>query len=228
MNDRLSLFDFPRFDFDAHKHSIVLLNGANASGKSAFLEVVLLALFGESIPSRTTPTAGTMKEVADTLINQSRADKAPATTDLVFSVNGAMHRITRTFLGSQDRTVASHKTAVLFDLKANQAIAHGPNLIKPWIDTHIGSIESYLLTAMHTQHDDRNFFSLSSAEQMEILDRLFHMRPCQLFQVCVCVRLCVCVCDANHYISLIGKLLCSSAIFVSFSLFCLFSLCACR
>jgi DNA repair exonuclease SbcCD ATPase subunit len=162
----------------------VLLNGANASGKSSFLEIILMAIFGEPIPSRTSPTTGTIKAVADAIINQARTSKnEPAKTDLVLSINDRRFRIVRIFVGSQHKNVPVAKTAELIDLESGHIIARGPPLIKPWLQENIGSIESYLLTVMHTQHDDRNFFTLSSADQTTVLDRLFHMRPCQLFQV---------------------------------------------
>jgi DNA repair exonuclease SbcCD ATPase subunit len=162
-----------------------LLNGANASGKSAFLEIVTLALFGDTVPSRmgTTSTLSA-QTLADSLINQARPKGQISTTEFLISVNGAKYSLMRQFVGSNEGTIVPAKATTLRDELSGEIIARGPKLVKQWLDANVGSIETFLLTAMHTQHDDNNFFGLGSAAQTETLDRLFHMKPFQLFQVC--------------------------------------------
>ncbi len=166
----------------------MLLNGANASGKSAFLEVISLALFGESVPSRTSPLANTSKTLADLIINQQRVKRDPATTQLRLSVNGVSYVISRQFAGSSEPDPKPEKAASLYDEVNKETVAKGSKQVNNWVKSNIGSIETFLLTTMHTQHDDNNFFGLAAAQQTDIIDQLFNMRPCQLYQVAVCLE----------------------------------------
>ena len=61
------------FNFDTMDKNVSLLNAPNGSGKSAFLEIICLSLFGEGIPSRTNKQFSSsiicqQKEKGDSLI----------------------------------------------------------------------------------------------------------------------------------------------------------------
>jgi len=165
-------------NFDTFIKKVCLLNGNNGSGKSSLLEILGLAIFGESFPSRYSKT------YSASIINQHKPkEEHAAYTKLCFSVDGKKYWIHRTF----DPQPANPKNIWqryirLIDHTSGEILKQNANTVNPWIKEHIGLYEHFLLTTIMTQSSDSDFFSLQAKDQKAIIDSLLQLDVCENFR----------------------------------------------
>jgi len=159
------------YDFDTDTKQICVINAKNGCGKSNFLEIICIALFGEGFPSRENPnyTAGII------------CDKKPlgtrACTTISFSLNHKKYILQRVMRPNSNARIINFEKIILSEyIDGEERILHQQiGAVHPWIETHIGSIETYLMTAMLSQNADKDFFSLKTSDQKKLLDRIMSM-----------------------------------------------------
>ena len=159
------------FDFSKLDNQINILSGRNGHGKTSFLEMILLGLYGTGFPSRTNKTRSA------SIISLVKPDKAICQVTLSLLVGQDMVRVTRNFCkaAATDGKLASaskYTSLDLFETESGQwsSIASGKVAVDKWITANVGSISSFLLSCMVSQNADSDFFSLGPTEQKELLD----------------------------------------------------------
>ena len=165
-------------DFDAFIKKVALINGNNGSGKSSLLEIIGIAIFGESFPSRYSKT------YSASIINQHKPDgEHAAYTKICFSVDNKKYWIHRTF----DSQPANNKNIWqriirLIDDETGTILKQNANCVNPWLKEHIGTYEHFLLTTIMTQSSDSDFFSMQGSSQKAIIDSLLQLDVCENFR----------------------------------------------
>ena len=166
------------FNFDTMDKNVSLLNAPNGSGKSAFLEIICLSLFGEGIPSRTN------KQFSSSIICQQKEKGKTSCVKLIFSLDNEKYMVTRTFLHQNaDKNKLLTKYVELFTINNNELITlkSGNKAVNEWISINIGNINSFLLSSMLTQNNDQDFFSLKNSDQINLLDKSLSLESVNTF-----------------------------------------------
>lgn len=166
------------FNFDTMDNNVSLLNAPNGSGKSAFLEIICLSLFGEGIPSRTN------KQFSSSIICQQKQKGKTSIVKLLFSLDDEKYMITRTFLyQNADKNKLLTKHVELFNINQNQFVSlkSGNKAVNEWVSINVGNINSFLLSSMLTQNNDQDFFSLKNSDQINLLDKSLSLESVNSF-----------------------------------------------
>jgi DNA repair exonuclease SbcCD ATPase subunit/DNA repair exonuclease SbcCD nuclease subunit len=159
------------FDFRKNTKSISVLNAKNGSGKSNFLEIICIALFGEGFPSRHNTN------YSSTIICDKKPPGVMASTHLTFSLNDTLYMIERTMRNNTNKRSINFEDVTLYKIiNDNKEILHQKNVaVSTWIELNIGKCSSYLMSTMLTQNADSDFFSLDYKTQKELLDRVLSL-----------------------------------------------------
>ena len=170
------------FNFQELEGRVGLLNGKNASGKSSFLDVLCIALFGE-------PTAGRRDINGDALtakiIYDGKDSGDSACVTLWLWVDDKEYEVHRSFSwAGENKVVAQPKITVVYEVMSETkvAIAEGATVVNRWIHTHIGTVEEMLMSSILCQHDSTNFFYQKPADQRLLLERALHMETITAYQ----------------------------------------------
>ena len=165
-------------NFDTYVKKVTLINGNNGSGKSAFLEIIAAAIYGESFPSRHN------KSFSASILNQHRPQGTQAYTRICISIDNKKYWIHRSFefQPSSDRALWQ-RTIRLIDDETSEILLQNANCVNPWIDENVGKFSHFLLTTIVSQSNDSDFFSLAPKEQKSIIDSLLQLNVCEEFRV---------------------------------------------
>ena len=159
------------YDFDTNAKQICIVNAKNGSGKSNFLEIICIALFGEGFPSRENLnyTVG--------MICDKKPAGVMANTSIVFSLNDKRYSLQRVIRpNSNARWIHFEKIVLSEIIDGQERILHQQKgAVHPWIESHLGTLETYLMTAMLSQNSDKDFFSLDKNTQKTLLDRIMSL-----------------------------------------------------
>lgn len=159
------------FDFDANYKSINVLNARNGEGKSNFLEIICIALFGNGFPSRYNTN------YSANIICDKKPPKVYASTTIYFALNKDKYMLERSLINN------INKKSIKFDIvKLSQetngkytVIKQNTVAVNDWIGENIGVIDSYLMSSMLSQNADKDFFSMNVKTQKELLDRVLSL-----------------------------------------------------
>lgn len=157
------------FDFSRARGRVVMINGPNASGKSSFLEVISLALFGESPPTRSN------KEHAASFINRRTPSggNGPARdrpcTELVFSVGGVEYALRREFRRKKG-TPGKLGAGGAWLTRRSEEVRSGKPAVDKWVSENVGDLGSFLMSTMVSQDRDSDFFAMKPSEQRDVID----------------------------------------------------------
>lgn len=169
------------FDFQKIDGKIALLNGKNAMGKSSFLDVICIGLFGDPTKMRQMVTG---KKYSDRIIHTNKPPKTAPFVKLQFKVENDVYEIHRTF-GTQSAKENSilQTSARVYKVidQTKQLHLEGGTLVDRWIEKAVGSMESILMSTMLCQVDLHNFFYLKQEEQRAILDKALQLEKVSLY-----------------------------------------------
>ena len=159
------------FDFRKNTKSISVLNAKNGSGKSNFLEIICIALFGEGFPSRHN------NNYSSTIICDKKPSGIMASTQITFSLNNTLYILKRTMRNNTNKRSINFEDVTLYTIiNDTKEILHQKNVaVSAWIDLNIGKCSTYLMSTMLTQNADSDFFSLDHKTQKELLDRILSL-----------------------------------------------------
>lgn len=164
------------FNFDAIHGNIALLNGKNASGKSSFMEMLCLGLFGEQI--RTRMVSG-KKMSAKVIHSKKPQNKRAMNIRCLFVINDQTYEIQREFGTQADKNNVNQfgvELHVVDEVQQTKTLLReGITAVNSWMEKHLGSMENVLLSNFITQLDQANFFTLKQDEQKNILERALHL-----------------------------------------------------
>lgn len=164
------------FDFSSLDGRVALLSAPNGRGKSSMLEVVCLALYGQPMPSR-----GGKTSLVDVPCKSRRPGSTPSCTvdvalpSLTDSSNcpPRRFRITRSYNISNATgriTTTSRVSKLVAPYDTPVTVKDGSAAVNAWVADNLGSLQSFLLCSLLTQHSDVDFFGMKPAEQRALLD----------------------------------------------------------
>lgn len=167
------------FDFESLTHKIGLLNGANASGKSSFLDVLCIAIYGRPTSSRNEFTGSNMTVK---IINDFRGSYATCGVTLLVCINQETFEIHRTFSSYGDdarsNNIKPHITVVYKHQDQDRGkvvVAEGATTVDKWIQNRFGTSDEILMSTILCQSDTTNFFFKKKTEQRDILEKALNM-----------------------------------------------------
>jgi len=143
------------FDFRALANEVYCIGAKNGYGKTSFLQIICLALFGIEFPSRTSS-----ENAERSYVCEKKPDGQDACTRITFSLNGSEYSIERSFM---------HPVICLYE--AETVKSSDDTYIKDWITSHIGTVESFLTSCVITQTSDQDFFARSNGSQKQFIFR---------------------------------------------------------
>lgn len=175
-----------RFRFDAvPSDSIIAMNGRNGHGKTSFLEILCLALFGDGFPSRTTKqgsivhhakpvTASAWSRIEIAIPNESVCELQSQDTYI-------LHRDFTTPSKPKQAILMRRHTGIAGEEARDEILHRGKTAVDAWVRQTLGTLDGFLMGGMMTQHEDRDFFSLKPIEQRDLLDRALGMHASTRF-----------------------------------------------
>jgi DNA repair exonuclease SbcCD ATPase subunit len=161
------------FDFEKVDGAVVNISGANGHGKSSFFEVVCLALYGETIPTRY------CRDMSASTVSMQKPDNTKGRTCVRFVKEGVHYIIRRSY----DRTAKDKSKLVIADVSLHklledgsfEQVHSGKSAVDAWVAVNLASIGSFLLCCMLTQNSDQDYFNLRPPDQLALLDSSLHM-----------------------------------------------------
>jgi exonuclease SbcC len=156
------------FNFQDLKGNVHCIGGKNGYGKTSFLETICIALYGETLPSRTS------KHISSSFINFNirPSSMQRAFTSIVVKIDNSIYRIVRSFSRvSKDENKIQTKDTSLEVLEDQFKLVHsGKKAVTEWINKKLGGIDTFLTSCMITQTLDNDFFSKKSNDQKIYID----------------------------------------------------------
>jgi DNA repair exonuclease SbcCD ATPase subunit len=166
-------------NFDNLSGSICTINAKNGYGKSSFLEVVCIALFGDPILSRYS------KETSSSIICQQKPHGTRAKTCIIFQVNESKYHLQRVFdvqNADASKLVCSQcELSVIDEGNTANYLHSGKKAVDNWIKDNIGDIKSFLMSCMITQNCDQDFFNLKTDDQVELIESYLNLSSINSF-----------------------------------------------
>ena len=158
-----------QFYFNTLDGKVSTISGRNGHGKTSFLEIILLALYGQGFPSRNN------KNNTSTIINIRKPPNMSSNVSLTLQIDDiGMIRIKRIFQVTSKPVPSSNKNTLIdkWDKHGSTwvSVVSGKVAVDKWIESNIGSIQSFLLSCMVSQNADCDFFAMSPTDQKELLD----------------------------------------------------------
>ena len=142
---------------------VVLVSAANGAGKTAFLEVFLIALFGDGFPSR-----NVVKESA-AIINVAGVE---GHAELEFRLGDDRYVVSRRWSRSiKDATKAICKSA---DIQGpGGTICKGKVAVDEWVRNNVCSATDFLSGPMISQSGDNDVLALNGKDMASLLERAY-------------------------------------------------------
>lgn len=167
------------FNFDKNHKKINVINARNGEGKSNFLEIICIALFGEGFPSRYNTNYS-----AD-IVCDKKPDGVMASTIITFTLNNKVYSIERELRNNTCKRSIKFNKIILSRIEGNDKLVLKQNgcAVNDWINENIGAIDTYLMSAMLSQNADKDFFCMNVKEQKELLDRILSLNHITSLQV---------------------------------------------
>ena len=162
------------FDFDCMSGKFALLNGRNEMGKSAFLDVLCIALYGEPSKHRNIMYG---KQNNGNIINNNCPSNKNMDVRLRFKVNETEYEIYReyTYTKPEIKQGLKHVHANITNITENIVCCNTLSEINAWIISMFGTIDDLLMSSFITQIETNNFFNLKQEEQKQVLDSALHL-----------------------------------------------------
>ena len=176
------------FDFNSMKNKISLLNGKNAIGKSSFLDVICIGLYGEPTKMRNLVNG---KKMTDKIIHDNKpVNKTAPFVKILFKMGDNTYEIYRAF-GKQAAINKKHlilqtsiqifKVITHNSINYKELVCEGSTLVNKWVSEHIGDMESILMSTVICQIDLNNFFHLKQDSQKHILDKALRLDTVSIY-----------------------------------------------
>ena len=147
-------------DFEPLRGKIALLHGANAMGKSSFLDALCIGLFGEPTPFR--------GRRSGSLVHDAVQGQQPMRVRLLLAAGeDPPYEVCRVIDGT--RTLECRVRG------PDGILADGPQAVDAWLAPLLGSREQVLASTILPQIDPDNFFYRPEAEQKAILDAVLRL-----------------------------------------------------
>jgi DNA repair exonuclease SbcCD ATPase subunit len=174
------------FNFETSENKICLLNGRNAIGKTAFLDVIFIGLYGEPSKQRKMISG---KKMGGKMLHDHRPDNVSMSVNLLFTLNDEYYEIYRSFTkqgrgdaGKEDlRQMNAVISTVNIQTKVKTIICEGVVTVDAWIEKKFGTIDDVLMSTFVSQTETNNFFHLKQEDQKAIYDKAVHLESIAAF-----------------------------------------------
>ena len=164
------------FNFERCDDKIVLINGLNACGKSSFLDIICISIYGEPTPSRKEFTGNKM---TSKIINDQKPANETSYTEIEVKLNDTVYVIYRNFTCQNDPNLLKERKCSVKKLDATTneytIVAEGTSKVDKWVKEHFGTLEDTLMSTILCQSDISNFFYKKPCEQTQILEKALNM-----------------------------------------------------
>ncbi len=163
-------------NFEEKRSKISMLAAPNAYGKSSFVDVVGVGLFGEGVLS------GSSQGVLLRNISVSTSNAHKPSVRMCFVMeDGVTYEIRRAFVYSAS-TGATKSVAELYVTGGDNVVRlhSGKVAVDAWVKEHIGTSSMFAMSCVVSSNTG-SFFSLKPTEQMSVLDAHFNMSAIQQF-----------------------------------------------
>lgn len=165
------------FDFKTLTGKVCLLNGRNAIGKSAFLDVLCIGLYGEPSKQRHMLTG---KKMTGKMIHDHRPANVSMCVNIMFSMNDESYEIFRSFSQQAKeenwaRPISATICSVNLTDNTKTIVCEGTLMVDEWISKRFGTLDDILMSTFVSQIETNNFFHLKQDEQKHILDKALHL-----------------------------------------------------
>jgi DNA repair exonuclease SbcCD ATPase subunit/predicted phosphodiesterase len=158
-------------NLETFDNNIVLINGKNATGKSALYEIICYSLFSEPMPSRKD------KHYSASFINTNKKQNEKSYSTIHISINNIKYSIYKTYRYKDKNLIISNPT--IENLNTREIICEGKNNTKKWIQEHIGTLDDFLKTSMITQNLDNNILDVKPSQIKEDIDNIINVSQIQ-------------------------------------------------
>ncbi|AUF82744.1 putative DNA repair ATPase SbcC [Tetraselmis virus 1] len=162
------------FDFTNKSNNICILAGENGTGKTAFLETIVLGLFGCDVPSKLSKGNPTC------IVNTRKPKDMNAYTMITIKVGNKSYRIRREFTCKSDKI---SQIVSIIDNESDELVETKKMECDKWIIKNIGTIDAFLLKCMITQQNDMDFVSMDKKKQQQFVDEAIRPREDLLYAI---------------------------------------------
>lgn len=158
-------------NFSNMERKICVINGRNDDGKSSFLEILCIGIFGSGIPSRTNTSFGC------SIICNNKPVGDISDVEVHFNIGSDMYSIRRSWYVKQNtaQTRIIRVCKINYDGSSTEIHSGTALVVNDWVKTNIGTLDDFLSSCMMTQNVDHDFFSMKSKTQVEKLDTSLHL-----------------------------------------------------
>jgi DNA repair exonuclease SbcCD ATPase subunit/DNA repair exonuclease SbcCD nuclease subunit len=147
---------------------VTVLHAPNGAGKTALLETLYIAMYGEGFPSRSP------KEDATSFINDRKPKDALASTALEFRLGGDAYMVVRRWQNLNGKGVC--KAAILKRVSVGGRVVDlhkGKLEVDKWIAANVCTQADFLAGVLLSQAQDGDFLGMTPKEQGAIMNRAF-------------------------------------------------------
>lgn len=170
------------FQFECLDHNIGLLNGKNASGKSAFIDTICIGLFGEPSLNR---QLNQTKKVDEHCIHSKRPSNKHTdrmNVKIIMEVDNEKYELERHYKETGEcSSMDLHLHRIDRVTNERHLIRSGVTLVNEWVKQHIGTLEDLLKTSIVCQMDNNNFFFAKPDEQKAMIDSAVNLKELQAY-----------------------------------------------
>tara|TARA_E500000331_G_C17270401_1_gene718982 strand:+ start:576 stop:4949 length:4374 start_codon:yes stop_codon:yes gene_type:complete len=167
--------DNNNYDFEKALGNVAIVNGKNGTGKTAFFDVICIALFGDPIPSRHKQKAGQDHYI----VNTNKPTSTSCNTQLIFIVHDKKYLLNRNLQHCKTKDVVSIRQKVsLTDITnpdEHTKIATGMKELDVWLSNNIGSLNDFIEQSMITQNLDKNILDMSSKDTKAHIENIINI-----------------------------------------------------
>jgi energy-coupling factor transporter ATP-binding protein EcfA2 len=173
-------------NFQTMEGEIALLNGKNATGKSSFIDIICIALFGEPGKNR---NINVTKRMTSLMIHHQKPARVPMYCTIVFEVDGERYMIERVYTPHKTKTDEygiQMSKCELYQVSSSISsistlVCSGATLVDGWVREHCGTIEDMMESTVVSQMDIHNFFMLKPDQQKERIDESLNLDCIRLY-----------------------------------------------
>lgn len=157
------------FDFELTNGNTNLISAENGGGKSNFLEIICLSIFGKTFPSRN------IKGSSSALICKYKKSNTDSYTSIQIIHENNIYKINR-YLDKNGKLKSTKGGVYLLESNKWKTICLGNPKIKQWVLTNLGNIDEFMMKNIVSQANDGDFLSMKSSDQRSYLEEIFGLK----------------------------------------------------
>jgi DNA repair exonuclease SbcCD ATPase subunit len=152
------------FNFENMNGFTSIISGTNGTGKTCFLECLVIAIYGHSTPAKMSDSH------SSSIIHRNIPQGVRARTMINIEYNGEIYCIKREFkINSKVPDKIKEQEITISSIALSQTLS-GSKTTSDWIKKHLGSIEEFTQNTLLTQFDSKDFFCLPEQDQISKIE----------------------------------------------------------